>query len=255
MTRTYTLRAYAVHHRSDARRRLIIRAATSASAMRAAAAHWGLRSQIGLSLTPARIHRPRNHRGDDAGAANYQRSNMTKTLTCSTIDLVHLPAGFGCEEFWMSTTPVTEQQWADVMTSSTSSTSSKRPKTGVTLQEATEFCKRLGPDFHLPTEMEWCRAAGVEPERDKLDQYAVFNASFCPEVGTKLPNEYGLFDMRGLCWEMALISLDAYNICGGGWHLNGNYARSANRYEDAPGHINDLVGFRVITRKPIIKGG
>lgn len=183
---------------------------------------------------------------------------MTKTtLTCSTIDLVHLPAGFGCEEFWMSTTPVTEQQWADVMTSSiglTDTIATKRPKTGVTLQEAIEFCKRLGPDFHLPTEMEWCRAAGIEPERDKLDQYAVFNASFgslsqavCPEVGTKLPNEYGLFDMRGLCWEMAL-TLDAYVICGGGWHLNGNYARSANRYEDAPGHINDLVGFRVVKK-------
>ena len=54
MTRTYTLHTYAVHHRSDARRRLIIRAASPASAMRAAAAHWGLRSQIGLSLTTAR---------------------------------------------------------------------------------------------------------------------------------------------------------------------------------------------------------
>ena len=50
MTRTYTIRAYAVRLSDDARRRLIIRAATSASAMRAAAAHWGLRSQIGLSL-------------------------------------------------------------------------------------------------------------------------------------------------------------------------------------------------------------
>lgn len=54
MTRRYTLRTYAVTHRSDRRRRLIIRAASSASAMRAAAAHWGLRSQIGLSLVTAR---------------------------------------------------------------------------------------------------------------------------------------------------------------------------------------------------------
>lgn len=58
MTRTYTIRTYAVTHRSDRRRRLIIRAATSASATRESlrATSSGRRTAGGKTISPLAIY-------------------------------------------------------------------------------------------------------------------------------------------------------------------------------------------------------
>lgn len=161
---------------------------------------------------------------------------------------VHLPAGFGCDQFWMSVTPVTEAQWADVMGGKP--TTSRKPKLEVNFEDAQAFCEKLGPKYRLPTEFEWCRAVGVEPTN--LADYAVFGGQDnCPDVATKLPNEYGLYDMRGLCWEW--LEGDGTEIKwlrGGSWSNLSNYCRSAYR------NLNELVvrygniGFRVVVVAP-----
>lgn len=160
---------------------------------------------------------------------------------------VHLPAGFGCDQFWMSVTPVTEAQWADVMGGKP--TTSRKPKLNVSFNEAQEFCEKLGSGYRLPIEMEWCRAAGLEP--DNLADYAVFDQTSCPNVGTKLPNEYGLYDMRGLCWEWLGSDMDeTKRLRGGSWIDNRMNSRAVCRLNRHPVYRSIDIGFRVVLCPP-----
>lgn len=77
----------------------------------------------------------------------------------------------------------------------------------VTWDEAVVFCNAYG--YRLPTEQEWeyaARSGGKKHEfsgtnsRDSLDYYARYldnSVPFAFNVGTKKPNELGLYDMSG----------------------------------------------------------
>lgn len=77
----------------------------------------------------------------------------------------------------------------------------------VTWDEALAFCKAYG--YRLPTEQEWeytARSRGKKHEfsgtssRDSLDYYARYldnSVPFAFNVGTKEPNDLGLYDMSG----------------------------------------------------------
>lgn len=163
------------------------------------------------------------------------------------MQFVHLPAGFGCDEFWMSVTPVTEEQWADVMGGEP--TTSHKPKLNVSFEEAKAFCEKLGPDYRLPTDLEWCRAVGVEPVN--LTNYAVFEQDNCPDVATKSPNEYGLYDMRGLCWEWLEGGENKIkHLRGGSWYSLRMNVRAVFRSNALPPYRNLNVGFRVVLCRP-----
>ena len=91
-----------------------------------------------------------------------------------------------------------------------------RPVINVNWQDACDYCRWLsqqtGYMYRLPTEAEWeyaCRAGsttaypfGSDP--DKLKEYAVFNVNRTEPVGTKLPNNWGIYDMLGNVWEWTL---------------------------------------------------
>jgi len=77
--------------------------------------------------------------------------------------------------------------------------------------------------FRLPTEAEWeyaCRAGtttrfdwGDDPNYNQIGQYAwyyVNSRSNTHEVGTKLPNAWGLFDMSGNVWEWGQDGYGSY---------------------------------------------
>lgn len=164
------------------------------------------------------------------------------------MNFVKIPAGGGCDEFWMSETPVTEAQWADVMGGTTEV--ANRPKLNVSFDDAEKFCGLLGDSYRIPTEFEFCWAVGKEPS--DLGDYAVLGQEGdCPVVKTKLPNEYGLYDMRGLCWEW--LDSDDPNkkpLRGGSWGGNGDICRSAVRSRIEPGYRSSNVGFRVVLCRP-----
>ena len=164
------------------------------------------------------------------------------------LGLVKLATGFGCTELWYGETVVTEGQWSDVMGGQVDK-GSKYPKVNVSFNDAVEFCEKLSQNssqkFRLPTEVEQCRGLGGEPE--DLDKYAVFDRKeICP-VKSKLPNEFGLYDVRGLVWEWAETGEKYKSLRGGSWLNNLDFARAVFRYDNIPGVRYSSLGFRVVS--------
>ena len=168
------------------------------------------------------------------------------------LPLCHIPAGGGVDSFWLSQTPITNAQYAAVISEHRFTAGEEDfPVVNVSWDDAQEFCEKaaklLGISMRLPTELEWCWAAGREPE--KLERYAVFGQKAITQVATKMPNEYGLYDMRGLVWEWLDASDSDENaevLRGGSWAGSYVLARAVFRYYFRPGFRDSDVGFRVV---------
>ncbi len=138
--------------------------------------------------------------------------------------------------FWMGKTEVTQGQWNTVIGSSTSlyGGSDNLPVTGITWEDAMEFCKELTkmekeagnlPErykYTLPTEAQWeyaCRAGtrtslnngqsitsekGICQNLDKVGWYKENSSGTPHPVGKKQPNDWELCDMHGNVAEWCL---------------------------------------------------
>jgi len=126
-------------------------------------------------------------------------------------------------------------------------------------------CDAKKNGYRLPTEKEWEYAAKAGTENrwagtdnaDELGEYAWFgqnlsNGSTQP-VGTKVPNEWGFYDMSGnvreWCWDKhePKGSVSDWRVYrGGGWSGSANHVYSTFRNIGSP-EYNDkgLFGFRV----------
>lgn len=129
--------------------------------------------------------------------------------------------------------------------------------------------------YRLPTEAEWefaCRANSNGlfywgNERIELEQYAwvsLTSDSTVHEVGKRLPNKYGLYDMSGNLWEWcndwyASISSEISQIDpvgpetgvervlrGGSWKHSDYFAQSGTRTRLDPNTKLNTVGFRTV---------
>ncbi|HEY9431780.1 MAG TPA: bifunctional serine/threonine-protein kinase/formylglycine-generating enzyme family protein [Blastocatellia bacterium] len=192
--------------------------------------------------------------------------------------------------FWIGKYEVTQEQWREVAKLSIVKSDfnadpsfplykhGKSPVSGVSWDDAVEFCKRLsrktGREYRLPTEAEWEYAA-----RAGTNAPFAFGATVTPVVANctqKRPttvgslgvaNAFGLFDMTGNVWEWCQDERrDDYNdlsadgswtkegdrqfrrLRGGSWGLTElKLCRSALRYQDAPDARSLIYGFRVVT--------
>lgn len=145
------------------------------------------------------------------------------------------------------------------------------------------ICDKQSHGFRLPTEAEWeyaCRAGskssfywGDKYDRKQMGKYCWYDKNSYDksrnylqqhQVGQKLPNDWGLFDMSGLLWEWTSDKTkkkrgyaDARIVKGGAYYLPWGKARSSSRmsayteirWDDNKVNGNQMlisVGFRVV---------
>ncbi len=181
--------------------------------------------------------------------------------------------------FYMGVYEVTQEQYEKIMNRNPSRFKGPRhPVETVSWRDAQRFCRKLsnidGRRYRLATEAEWehaCRAGTTTAfywGDDFADRYAwalTNSRAATHEVGTRLPNAWGLYDMAGNVAEWCQDWYGQYDpnsaeqvdpkgpsegvyriLRGGSWgHTRAN-CRSAHRNWHTPGHVYDDCGIRIV---------
>ncbi len=181
--------------------------------------------------------------------------------------------------FWIGKFPVTQMVYrAITKTNPSEFIGDFHPVENITWYNANGFCNELnkiladelpeGYEFALPTEEQWeyaCRATTTTSLNNGqnitngtgfcayLDEIAWYDNSLgshsTHEVGKKLPNAWGLYDMHGNVWEWCQDDYDGKNrnrICrGGGWNSCAGFCRSAFRRYELMNKYSNNLGFRL----------
>ncbi len=169
--------------------------------------------------------------------------------------------------FWLALYPCTQREWTAVMGGNPSEfqTSDLLPVESVSQYGISDFLRKMnqktGLRFELLTEAQWeyaCRAGTTTKfsfgnEAEDMTAHGWFSKNSqnqTHEVGLKLPNPWGLYDMHGNVWEWCQDWHENYNrkdnlgIRGGGWNHNARNCWSATVAWCAP-HLNyNDIGFR-----------
>ena len=189
-------------------------------------------------------------------------------------------------DFYLGSHEVTQEEYERVMGHNPSEfKGARRPVENVTWKDAMEFCKRLnqlpeekakGYVYRLPTEAEWeyaCRAGASQYSRyhfvgdtihSGLANFFETGRKQTTEVGSYVPNAFGLYDMHGNVWEWCLDgkreyqdraennpqgSMDegAYRVIrGGSWDNARSYCTASCRFMNSSDFRCPGIGFRVL---------
>jgi formylglycine-generating enzyme required for sulfatase activity len=185
------------------------------------------------------------------------------------------------DNFYIGKYEITQAQWKSVMDNNPSGfvdSSLRSPVERVSWNEIQEFIRKLnaktGKNYRLPTEVEWEYAArGGNASKgykysggylaDEIGWSVSNSGSSTHPVGTKSPNELGIYDMSGNVWEWCsdfygdyapINPADVppnshYVIRGGGWSHHVMNCRVSRRGGVYPDFRYDFLGFR-LARSP-----
>ena len=181
--------------------------------------------------------------------------------------------------FYMSVYEVTQAQYERVMNANPSRfPGPRRPVDMVSWKDTQRFCRILSNArkgrCSLPTESQWeyaCRAGTTtayywgDTFDDRYAWVITNSGSATHDVGTRLPNAWGLHDMAGNVWEWCqnwhgqndpnsaeqteneVPSKGKYRVLrGGSWGHPPANCRSAHRNWHTPNHRYDDCGFRLV---------
>lgn len=197
------------------------------------------------------------------------------------------------QDFYISKYPITQMMYMAIMGDNPSRYKDDNcPVESVNWFKAKEFCQRLniytndsrpaGYEFDLPTEAQWeyaCRA-GTKTSLNSGKEITVKNGSCYNleevawyednsdarphQVGLKLPNAWGIYDMHGNVWEWCRDYYGNYptddvvdpegpetgyfrSDRGGSWiNYYPSLLRSANRFCRNPNYEYNFLGFRIV---------
>ncbi len=158
--------------------------------------------------------------------------------------------------FWMDTTEVTQAAFERVMRSNPSRYRGPgHPVEQVDWKSAEQYCRAVG--MRLPTESEWefAAAGGVNaPRYGELSAIAWYDPNSgdsTHDVGQKMANRYGLFDMLGNVWEWVEDAAEADPqrkiMKGGSFYNIARDLRMPNRETPLEDMRHRNVGFRCAT--------
>lgn len=182
------------------------------------------------------------------------------------------------DDFHIGKYEVSQRLWTAVMGYNPSSLKNDdKPVENVTWYECQEFIAKLnqktGMNFRLPTEEEWEYAAkggrlskgyrySGSNDLDAVGWYESNSGTKTQRIGSKQPNELGIYDMSGNVAEWCGDKSSEYRadygggrpdvrngtVCvtrGGSWFLYPEYCRSAARGCEEPGNKSIDLGFRL----------
>jgi sulfatase modifying factor 1 len=176
---------------------------------------------------------------------------------------------------WQDNYPINNLTWNEVIDYCNWLSKKENLNPVYTQQGPNVSCDFTKNGYRLPTEAEWEYAA-KGGKKSKETRYSgsnnpnqiawhKANSKASPHtIGTKLPNELGIYDMSGNVWEWCWdwYNKDYYTIednknpkgpvmgerksvRGGSWDSKLNYMRPANRISTLPSKTHEFYGFRV----------
>lgn len=164
--------------------------------------------------------------------------------------------------YYIGETEVTQELWQTVMGSNPSFyKGSQYPVESVNCNDCDDFIQKLnrhsGYKFRLPSEDEWEYAAkGGEKTHnyiysgsddvDDVAWYAYNSYDRNHDVGTKRPNELGIYDMSGNVWEWTSTMSGSYRMArGGSWHTSEDFCTVGHRSRYTPTNYYSSLGLRL----------
>lgn len=163
------------------------------------------------------------------------------------------------EEIEINDTPVVDVSWDDAVSfcNILSKMCGLRECYTIDKDNSSVYCDWNANGYRLPTDAEWqysCRATSTGYRYGEINEIAWYSENsdgMIHEVGKKVPNKWGLFDMIGNTWEWCWNLYDEktygqYRVFrGGSWAEQARGCGTTSRRRGQPSFKIDDLGFRL----------